>query len=188
MTNLTLFAIASSEGAMSEQLWLSIDIRRDVTHFSELASVVEGLQSIDALLRTDLGSEKPLALNRDLLQARAQLRRFTVRSDPVADVVANYPWVSILALVVVAVRDYEKFKSSATVLKADASAFIDGIANLAADQKLKIAAGTQLLIEHLVELSDDTLSTLIARLDRARKSICGANGEQPQVTFTGKDG
>ena len=72
----------------AKPIHLSIQIRRDVIHFSGLAAVVEGLQSLDGLLRTEMDPKGAARPRHDLLGERANLIRFRVNSDPVATLLA----------------------------------------------------------------------------------------------------
>jgi len=182
----TPFEIASKTTENFE-VRLRIKIKRDVKHFSGLASVVEGLQSLDGILRTELDEGKAIALKNSQLDARAQLLSFKVNSEPVTEFIANNSWIAVLAVAVVVVRDYEKFRSSAAVMKTDAKAFIRSIDGLTEAQKLNVVLGVNLLLDSLLLLSEQSLRGWVARLERARKALAGPDGEPPTVSIPAND-
>jgi hypothetical protein len=107
MYHYATYEAAQEAGGEDELLNVSITVPRDVDRFSGLVTVAEGLQGIDGLLRTEIVHDKPV-LRPDLLGMRAQLVSFRVNSDPVAQIVANLPWISTITFVLVFVRDYER--------------------------------------------------------------------------------
>lgn len=167
----------------AKPIHLSIQIRRDVIHFSGLAAVVEGLQSLDGLLRTEMDPKGAARPRHDLLGERANLIRFRVNSDPVADVIGNYPWLSLVVLAVVVVRDYERFRGSLRVMLGDAGKVVAGIAGLTNSQREQVVVGVQLLIERLLDGTEDGLRGWADRLNRVRKSITGTGGEWPVISI-----
>lgn len=162
---------------------INIQVRRDVNHFSGLASVVEGLQSLDGILRTEIDFRGPPVLKNSLLDVRANLIRFRVNSDPVAELIANYPWLSILVLSIVVVRDYEKFRSSVPVMLGDARKCVAGIKGLTDVQREKLIISVKLLIGKLLENSAEGLDKWASRLNRASKAISGTDGEWPSIAI-----
>lgn len=163
---------------------LSIQIRRDVTHFSGLADVIEGLQSLDGLLRTEMDPKGAGRPRHDLLDERANLIRFRVNSDPVADLIANHPWLSLVVLAVTVVKDYEKLKSGSNAIVHDAKQVVTGIVGLTKTQRAQVAMGVQLLVEHLLEGSEDASRRWVDRLNRVRKLISGTDGELPVISIS----
>ena len=183
----TPYELVSGISPEEPSLSLSVQIRRDITHFSSLASVVEGLQSLDGLLRTRMAVGGAIALDNKLLEARARLVRFRVNSDPVADIIANNPWLSVLTLAVVVVRDYGKFRDSVALMKKDAELFVYAISGLSEHQQLHVVVGTKLLIDTLLEFSEDGLRTWVEKLARARRAISGLSDERPVIHVTRQD-
>ena len=187
MLLLTPYELISKEAPGTTLLNLTVQVPRDVTHFSGLASVIEGLQSLDGLLRTKIQPSGSIAYNNDLLEARAKLVRFRVNSDPLADLIANHPWLSVLTLVVVVVRDYERFRNSLGAMKQDAGAFAEGISGLAQAEKERVVVGVSLLIDELAQFPNEGLKAWVERLNRARKAISGVNDERPTVSVRAND-
>ncbi len=167
----------------AKPIHLSIQIRRDVIHFSGLAAVVEGLQSLDGLLRTEMDPKGAARPRHDLLDERANLIRFRVNSDPVADVIANHPWLSLVVLAFAIVKDYEKYKSGSQAIVQDAKQVVTGIVGLTHTQREQVVVGVQLLVERLLEGSEDGLRFWADRLSRVRKAISGVNGEWPVISI-----
>lgn len=169
--------------ASPDEPWMRINVkvRRDVNHFSGLASVVEGLQSLDGILRTEIDVKNSPVLVNGLLEMRAKLNKFRVNSDPVAELFANFPWLSVLVLAVVMVRDYEKFRSSVPVMLSDAKKCVSGIKGLTVAQRETLVVSVALLIDKLLENSADGLQKWAERLNRARKAIAGVEGEWPTI-------
>jgi len=182
MSSNTPYAIASKAILEPKHFRLSIEVKRDVKHFSGLAAVIDGFQSLDGLLRSELDDAKTVSLDNSLLEARAQLLKFRVNSDPVAELVANHGWLAVLAVAVVVVRDYERFRSSAGKMKDDAAAFIHAIRGLTQHQKEQVVMGSHLLVDELLTLSEQSLRSWAARLARVRRSLGGPDGEPPTVT------
>ena len=187
MLLLTPYELITKEEPETTLLNLTVQVPRDVTHFSGLASVIEGLQSVDGLLRTRIQPSGLIAHNNDLLEARAKLVRFRVNSDPLAELIANHPWLSVLTLVVVVVRDYERFRNSLGAMKQDAVAFAQGISGLAQVEKDRIVVGTSLLMDALATFPNDGLKSWVERLNRARKAISGVKDEKPTVSVRAND-
>ena len=183
----TPFEILNTPDADEKLVSVSIQVRRDVTHFSGLSAVSEGFQSLDGLLRTELEIKGPSVLKNSLIEARANLLRFRVNSDPVAEIVANYPWLSLLAVVVVVVRDYQRFKDSSKAIIADATAFVHGFKGFTQPQKNRIILGVTLLLDELLRLPEESLRAWAEKLNRARRSLTGVNGELPSVEIESKD-
>jgi hypothetical protein len=178
---LTPYEVISKEASQLRILNLSVQVPRDVTHFSGLASVIEGLQSLDGLLRTKLDRGGSVARNNELLEVRAKLVRFRVNSDPLADLIANHPWLSVLTLVVVVVRDYERFRNSLAAMKEDAGTFAAGIVGLAKAEQELVVFGVSLIVDELAQFSNGGLKSWVERLNRARNAITGPNDERPTV-------
>ena len=187
MLLLTPYELISKGQPETSLLNLTVQVPRDVTHFSGLASVIEGLQSLDGLLRTKIQPSGSIAYNNDLLEARAKLVRFRVNSDPLAELIANHPWLSVLTLVVIVVRDYERFRNSLGAMKRDAGAFAEGISGLAQAEKQRVALGVSLLIDELATFPNEGLKSWVERLNRARKAISGVNDERPIVSVRAND-
>ena len=69
-------------------------------------------------------------------------------------------------------------------MKTDAQAFIRSISGLTEDQKLKVIVGANLLLDRLLQLSEESLRGWVARLERARKALAGPGGEPPSVSVS----
>lgn len=183
----TPFELLNTPEAKENLVSISIQVRRDVTHFSGLSAVSEGFQSLDGLLRTELEIKGASVLKNRLIEARANLLRFRVNSDPVAEIIANYPWLSLLAVVVVVVRDYQRFKDSSKAIIADATAFVQAFKGFSQPQKDRVVFGVKLLLDELLKLPEESLRAWAEKLNRARRSLTGVNGELPTVEIKHKD-
>lgn len=182
MLLLTPFELLNTPEAPEKLVPISIQIRRNVKHFSSLSAVSEGFQSIDGLLRTELEIHELSVLNSSLIdEARAKLHRFRVNSDPVAEITANYPWLSLLAVAVVLIRDYQKFKDSSKAILADATAFVEGFKGFSQQQKKRVIVGVALLLDELLKLPEESLRAWADKLNRVRRSLTGVEGELPSV-------
>jgi hypothetical protein len=181
MSSLTPYQIINKASPDEPWMRVTVKVRRDVNHFSGLASVVEGLQSLDGILRTEIDVKESPVLMSGLLEMRARLNKFRVNSDPIAELFANFPWLSVLVLAIVVVRDYEKFRSSVPVMLSDAKRCVTGIKGLTAGQREKLVVSVALLIDKLLENSADGLHKWAEKLNRARKAIAGVEGEWPTI-------
>ncbi|GAA6140297.1 hypothetical protein [Hydrogenophaga sp. 5NK40-0174] len=176
--------VRSALGDQPQALPVWVEVHRDVNHFSGLTTVVEGFQSLDALMRTEFDLNKGQAsLKADLLDERASLQRFRVNSDPVAEVLAHYPWLSVLVLALVVVRDYQRFKDSAGAMLADAKRLIAGIGGISKAQREKLEAGVKILMERLLAGGEDSLRHWADKLHRARRALSGPEGTLPTISL-----
>ena len=187
MSSLTPFEVLRGVEPKEAPLRVFIKIRRDVTHFSGLAQVSEGFQSLDGLLRTEFEIKGASVLKGSLLEARSALHRFRVNSDPVAEVVANYPWLSVLVVAVIVVRDYQRFRDSSRAMLDDAGEYVNGMRGLTQTQKERVMAGVQLLVEELLKQTEESLRAWAEKLNRVRRAITGTNDEKPSVSTTDPD-
>ena len=187
MLSMTPFEVLNEIEPKEAPLRVFIKVRRDVTHFSGLSHVSEGFQSLDGLLRTEFEIKGASVLKGSLIEARSSLRKFRVNSDPVAEVVANYPWLSVFVVAVVVVRDYQRFRDSSRALLQDAGAYVSGMRGLSQTQKERVMAGVQLLVEELLKQTEESLRAWAEKLNRVRRALTGANDEKPSVSTTDPD-
>ena len=65
----------------------------------------------------------------------------------------------------------------------DAGKVVAGIAGLTNSQREQVVVGVQLLIERLLDGTEDGLRGWADRLNRVRKSITGTGGEWPVISI-----
>jgi hypothetical protein len=181
------YAIASRPFKdLEETVHLHITFPRTIDHFSGLVSLAEAMQSIDGLMRSRI-TPRGQELRNELLAERPRVVKFRVSSDPVAELSAKWPWVAILFAVLGAgehvIRHYDKYKTNVPAIKADLSAFVDGVKGLTAVKKAQVIAGATAVVDDMLALPEDQLRRLADRIGKMRASLVGSNNEPPSIDF-----